>query len=187
MPLLVQRLIHAYPEHAIVLCLVVGEHVQIIAVIYWRKAAIDAVNHLAQLRIGRTQILGIDINTFGRNAVADGYDEVASVLGDVSRDQLHLSELFAFVFLAEDDLIGFDRTADAVVINDGAARVIFRVVQPLLIRSEIHAVIARAWQHVCQVLAAGHIEDAHALLVRSAFTHSIDKQRCIFGDVVDVN
>jgi len=58
--------------------------VEIVAVVHGVEAVVDSVDALANRRVRFAQILGIDIDALGRNAVPDSDQQVALVLDNLN-------------------------------------------------------------------------------------------------------
>src|SRR5208282_3054688 len=104
-PVLRLRISDRHFDHAIVRRLVVGQHVEIVAVIHRCEPVVDAMDDRANWRTGLAEIFRINIDALWRNAMHHGNHQVALVLGDLGADELHGSETLTLEALAEDELI----------------------------------------------------------------------------------
>ncbi len=106
LPMLRRGLTQLDADNPIVLRLVVGQDIQVVPVISRNEAAVDAVNDRPDRRLGRPQVLYININPLRRHTVVDVDQQVAPILARVAGDQLQRPEVLAVEGLAEDALIG---------------------------------------------------------------------------------
>src|SRR5262252_10782273 len=88
LPFFYRRILHADLDDAVVFGLVVGERVEIVAVILDGEAVIDAVNNGEDRRVRSAQILGIDIHARGGNAVINLDNQIAVIFRNLGADQL---------------------------------------------------------------------------------------------------
>ena len=134
----------------------------------------------ANRRVWLAQIFHVDIDTGGWNAVRDGDHQVALVLRNLRIDEFHGAEILAREAFAEDEFVAGGRRSE-LVIEDQHARGV-----------ELDTGIARGGQGVGQFVGFRDVglvdnQNVDGLFIGAAGTNSIDQQRAVFRDVVDLD
>ena len=151
-------------DDAIVGRLIIGEQVEIVAVVCRSETVIHATDDGANGRTGLTQILRVNIDALGGDAVDDTDHQVAFILGDLGLNEFHLAEGLTFETLAEDEIVAGSGRAKLVVEDESSGLLVARVIEALFIGAELDAFIARGGQRVGQFATRAilvDLEDVH--------------------------